>query len=86
MTAQGIFHFLPALTVPSDTTLTRCGAFGHFSVISCVVLCDVELICLQGVELKLQQVRASAAGVYNCRVWNTVGKVVRSIDLKIKCK
>lgn len=40
----------------------------------------------QGVELKLQQVRASAAGVYNCRVWNTVGKVVRSIDLKIKYK
>lgn len=40
----------------------------------------------QGVELKLLQVRASAAGVYKCRVWNTIGTVIRSINLKIKYK
>ncbi|KAI0235522.1 Neurotrimin [Lamellibrachia satsuma] len=38
----------------------------------------------QGVELKLVNVKASDGGIYKCRVWNTVGAVIRSIDLKVR--
>ena len=41
---------------------------------------------LQGVELKLVNIRYNDRGVYKCRVWNTVGTVVRNIDLNVKCK